>query len=107
MKDATLQVLDPLLQALRSYSVLDEVRPASFHLGGRDFIHFHETPVGPVADALLTKGRVSMPVSTGSEQAELLERIDLQLSSLEAHGGGKRARKKPRRDRVLDRPPRR
>ncbi|TDI92484.1 MAG: hypothetical protein E2O75_03200 [Chloroflexi bacterium] len=86
MKDSTLEILAPLLSDLRAYSVLDEVRPAAFHLGGRDFVHFHETPQGPVADVRLSRGRVHMPVSTDSEQAELLERIERQLSSLESHG---------------------
>jgi hypothetical protein len=33
----------------------------------------------------LAKGRVHLPVSSHSEQLELLERIDQTLSSLESH----------------------
>ncbi len=96
MKQVTAELLAPLLGALRGYSTLDEVKPATFHLRGRDFIHFHETPDGVVADVLLARGRVHMPVSTSREQAELLERIEHQLASLEAHG---RQRKRQRLER--------
>ena len=99
MKDSTLEAIAPLLNALRAYSVLDEIRPTAFHLKGRDFIHFHETALGVVADVLLSKGRVQMPVSSDAEQAELLERIELQLSSLQARGVRGRSRTRRRRER--------
>ncbi len=85
MKESTLESLGSLLNVLRSYPVLDEVRPAAFHLADRDFIHFHETRHGIFADVLLSKGRVRMPVSTDVQQAELLERVEPQLNSLESH----------------------
>jgi len=55
-----------------------------FHLNGRPFLHFHEEPEGIFADVLLVKGRVHLPVSTESEQSELLEQIDHALSSLDS-----------------------
>lgn len=85
MKRSTLETLEPLLDVLRDHRVLDEVRPAAFHLDGRDFIHFHETAHGVAADVLLSKGRVRMPVDDDVQQAELLERIERHLISLEAH----------------------
>lgn len=94
MKDSTLQMLAPLLDALRGYSVLDEVRLADFHLKGRGFIHFHEAPHGAVADVRLSGGLVRMPVSTSTEQAELLDRIEWQLSSLESRANQKKKRRK-------------
>ena len=97
MKQAIAELLAPLLGALRGYSMLDEVKPATFHLRGRDFIHFHETPDGVVADVLLARGRVHMSVCTSSEQAELLERIENRLASLEEHGQQKRQRLERRR----------
>ncbi len=99
MRDSTLQAIAPLLNALRAYSALDEIRPAAFHLKGRDFIHFHEMAHGVVADVLLSKGRVQMPVSNDAEQAELLERIELQLSSLQAHAVRRRHRAKRQHER--------
>lgn len=85
MKQSAFDTLAPLLNALRSYSVLEEVRPAAFHLDGRDFIHFHDEPDGLFADVRLTRGRIHLPVATASEQAELLERIEEQLVALESH----------------------
>ncbi len=99
MKDSTLEILAPLLNALRGYSVLDEVRPTAFDLSGRGFVHFHETSQGLFADVRLSKGRVSLPVSTEWEQAELLERIELQLSSLESHGIRRRHKRKGKHER--------
>ncbi len=88
MKAAALATLKPLLDALRGYSVLEEVRPNAFHLNGADFIHFHDQePEGLVADVRLAKGRVRMPVSTWAEQAELLERIDAKLATMTSHAG--------------------
>ncbi len=90
MKESTLENLAPLLNVLRSYDVLDEVRETKFHLNGRDFIHFHDEPDGPWADVRLSKGRIRMPVSTRSEQAELMEKICQKLDSLKSHRGGNR-----------------
>ncbi len=94
MKDSTLETLATLLGVLRAYPVLDEVRLTAFHRNGRDFIHFHEGSEGLFADVRLSKGRVRMPVSTRAEQAELLERIEEKLSSLESHSSRKRQKKR-------------
>ncbi len=83
MKSSTLEVLAPLLAVLRAHPALQEVRPATFHLDGRGFAHFHEEPEGVFADVLLANGRVHMPVSSLAEQAELMEQIDQVLESLE------------------------
>lgn len=96
MKDSTLELLVPLLNALRGYSILDEIRPTAFYLRGRDLIHFHETEQGVVADVLLSRGRVQMPVSTDAQQAALLEKIEPQLGSLESHSARSRRRSKRR-----------
>jgi hypothetical protein len=85
MKTAALERLAPLLAVLRRNSSLREVQPTVFHLAGHDFIHFHETPDGVVADVRLVKGQIRMPAATDAEQAELLERIDATLAKLEAH----------------------
>ena len=83
MKRATLDRIAPLLDALRAHPALLEVRPTEFQLEGRDFLHFHDEPDGVVADVRLAEGRVSMPVSSSSEQAEFLDRIDQTLASLD------------------------
>jgi len=95
VKEDTRELLAPLLSVLRGYSRLEEVAECEFFLHGRDFIHFHETDDGVIADVLLAKGRVSMAVSTSQQQADLLGRIESQLESLERHGhrrGGNRGR---------------
>jgi hypothetical protein len=98
MKSTTLERIGPLLAVLRGYSALSEIRPAVFHLGGRDFVHFHEMPEGIFADVRLAKGQVRMPVSTQPEQAELLERIEETLLALESHSRRKRAEKRDGQD---------
>jgi hypothetical protein len=90
MKNSTLDCIAPLLEVLRGNGALHEVRPTVFHFNGGDFIHFHETAEGVVADVRLAKGRVRMRVSTQAERSELLERIDDALSSLESHSHGRR-----------------
>jgi len=73
MKSTNIDCLAPLLSILRSYPALREVRPAGFHLHGKDFIHFHETPAGIFADVRLSKGRIRMSVSTPFEQLDLVD----------------------------------
>jgi len=85
VKEVTLERIAPLLNYLRAQPTLREVKRAAFHLKGRDFIHFHEEPEGIFADVLLSKGRVRMPVTTQAEQSELMDRIEVKLSSLTAH----------------------
>ena len=97
MKQATLDAIAPILSVLRAHPALSEVRPAEFQLDGRNFLHFHDERDGVVADVLLTEGRVSMAVSSSSEQAELLERIDRSLASLEVRERDRRRRGRRRR----------
>ena len=98
MKQATLDAIAPLLDVLRAHPALSEPRETEFEVGGREFLHFHEGRGGVVADVLLTEGRVSLPVSSSAEQAELLERIDHNLELLEA-----RERDRQHRGRLLRR----
>jgi hypothetical protein len=98
MKTTNIDCLAPLLAILRSYPALHEVRPAVFHLHGKDFIHFHETPEGICADVRLSKGQIRMSVSTPSEQSELLERLDETLATVDSHAKGRQLGKRNRRD---------
>jgi hypothetical protein len=95
MKQATLELIAPLLAALRANPALHEVQPTFFQLNGRDFLHFHEESDRVVADVRLTNSFVRMPVSSASGQAELLDRVDNCLSSLDARVRD-RARRGPR-----------
>jgi hypothetical protein len=97
MKITTLDCIEPLLEVLRGYSALTEVRPTAFHLDGRDFIHFHELPEGIFADVRLSKGQVRMSVSTQPEQTELLERIEDTLSSLQCSRSRRTGKRRGRR----------
>ncbi len=99
MKQATLDRIAPLLDVLRAHPALSEVRPTEFELDGREFLHFHEDEGGAVADVRLAGGRVSMRVASSAEQADFLERIDPELSSLEARALDRQRRGRERRSR--------
>jgi hypothetical protein len=99
MRQATLDRIAPLLEILRAHPALCEVRPTVFHLNGRDFLHFHDEPEGIRADVRLTKSFVRVPVSSRSEQLELLERIDQSLASLDTHVRDRQRRESQRRRR--------
>lgn len=94
MKTSTLEALAPLLKVLRAHPALREVRPATFHLKGRNFVHFNEESDGVFADVLLAKGRLHVSASSRTEQAELLRQIHGVLESLE-----RRERQRERRGR--------
>ena len=99
MKEATLARIAPLLEELRAHPALVEARPTEFEVDGRSFLHFHDAPGGVVADVLLAEGRVSMAVSSSADQAELLERIDHSLESLDSRARDRRRRGRGRRPR--------
>ena len=91
----TLARIAALLEQLRARSALRETRPGVFSLKSRAFLHFHDDPSGVFADVRLADDFVRMPVTTRSEQADLLERIDACLSTIEsraAERGGWRGR---------------
>jgi len=94
MKEETLKTLTPLLNVLRSYPALSEFKTAVFHLDNRDFLHFHDEEDGLYADVRLVKNFVRISVENQAQQAELLERIDQRLSSLNTHAKDRRRRKR-------------
>lgn len=94
---ATLARIASLLDELRARPVLRETRPGVFSLKSRAFLHFHDDPSGIFADVRLADDFVRMRVTTRSEQADLLERIDACLSGVESRArdrGGWRRRPK-------------
>jgi hypothetical protein len=76
--------ISPLLEELRARPVLRERRPGVFELKSRAFLHFHDDPHGVFADVRLAADFVRLPVTSRSEQADLLERIDCLLSTIES-----------------------
>ncbi len=87
---ATLDRITALLEDLRARAALRETRPGCFSLKSRAFLHFHDDPSGVFADVRLSDDFVRMPVSTRSEQADLLARIDECLSTVESRVKGRR-----------------
>ncbi|NNL66561.1 MAG: hypothetical protein HKP30_09985 [Myxococcales bacterium] len=76
--------MKPLLEALRARPGLREARPGVFTLKSRAFLHFHDDPSGIFADVRFADEFVRLPVTTPSEQSDLLERIDDCLSTVES-----------------------
>jgi hypothetical protein len=87
---ATLARISPLLAQLRARTPLREPRLGCFWLNSRAFLHFHDDPSGIFADVRLAGDFVRLPVTSRSEQADLLERIDDCLSDLESRGEDRR-----------------
>jgi hypothetical protein len=84
--------ISPLLEALRARPVLRERRPGVFELKSRAFLHFHDDPSGIFADVRLAEGFVRLPVTSSSEQSDLIERIDDCLSAIESRDADRRRR---------------
>lgn len=80
----TLARITPLLEELRTHSVLREKRPGVFYLKSREFLHFHDDPTGVFADVRLADEFVRLPVTSEAEQLEMLDRIDDCLSTVES-----------------------
>lgn len=89
----TLARISSLLKQLRARPVLRERRPGVFELKSRAFLHFHDDPSGVYADLRLAEGFVRLPVTSSSEQADLLERIDGCLSAIEYRDADRRRRR--------------
>jgi len=86
---ATLARIVSLLEELRARAVLREVRPGVFYLKSRAFLHFHDDPSGVFADIRLADEFVRLPVTSTSEQSDLLGRIDECLSTVEGRATNK------------------
>lgn len=82
--------IQSLLEALRARPGLREARPGVFTLKSRAFLHFHDDPSGIFADVRLADEFVRLPVTSASEQSDLLERIDDCLSTVESRLEGRR-----------------
>lgn len=80
----TLAKISPLLAELRARAALREKRPGVFYLKSRAFLHFHDDPAGIFADVRLADEFVRLPVTSKSEQSDMLDRIDDCLSIIES-----------------------
>jgi len=76
-----LDILEPLLEQLRTREALREKKRGVFYRASRAFLHFHEDPEGLFADVRLAEDFDRLPVDTPRERAELLRRIDRRLAS--------------------------
>jgi len=94
---STLARISPLLAELRARPALCEKRPGVFYLKSRAFLHFHDDPAGVFADVRLAEDFVRLPVTSDSQQADLLERIDDCLSAVESRATDRRRRRARRR----------
>ena len=90
---ATLARIAGLLEELRARSPLRERSPGVFELKSRAFLHFHDDPSGIFADVRLADEFVRLPVTSPSEQSDLLEQIDDCLSAIESRDTGRRRRR--------------
>ncbi len=95
---ATLERIAPLLEQLRAQAALRERRPGCFHLGAREVLHFHDDPTGVFADLRLAEGFVRLCVTSAAEQADLLERLDVILTAVEARAADRNRRHGRKRD---------
>jgi hypothetical protein len=80
----------PLLAELRARDALRERRLGVFELKSCAFLHFHDDPSGIFADVRLAEGFVRLPVTSSSQQSDLLDRIDDCLSTVESRGTERR-----------------
>ena len=88
----TLARIAPLLAELRKRAALRERKPGLFELQSRAFLHFHDDPAGIFADVRLADDFVRLRVSTRSEQADLIDRIDDCLEAVESRDTDRRRR---------------
>ena len=95
----TLDRISALLAELRERQALREVRPGVFALKSRAFLHFHDDPSGIFADIRLAETFVRLPVTSRTQQLELLDRIDESLSSIESRLTDRHRRQRRGRDR--------
>lgn len=72
---ATLALLEPLLERLRSCEPLREKKPGIFYRKAAGFLHFPEDPSGIFADLKMGTEYHRFRVSTGTEQRKFLVEV--------------------------------
>jgi len=89
----TLARMPALLEELRARPALEEKRPGVFYLKSRAFLHFHDDARGIFADVRLADDFVRLAVTSASQQADLLDRIDDCVSTIEERSTDRRRRR--------------
>ena len=89
---ATFARISLLLEELRAHPVLREGRPGVFFVEAREVLHFHGNSNGTIADLRLAGELVRLPVTSRSEQLDLLGRIDEGLAAMESRARDRRQR---------------
>lgn len=84
--------ISPLLEDLRAHPELREKRPGCFYLRGNELLHFHETSQGVVAEVHFAHRSARLPVTTRSEQLDLLAYIEECLLVIESRAVDRRRR---------------
>ena len=87
--EATLAKIESLTSDLRQIDLLDERRLGVFYLDRKEVVHFHELPDAIVADLFLPSGRKRLPVTTRSEQLEVLDHIWDSVENVERRNSRK------------------
>ena len=90
----TLARMSPLLEALRARPALRERRPGVFELESQPFLHFHCDETEIFADIRVSGEFIRMPVTSSSQQFDLLERVDECLSAIEDRAENRRRRRR-------------
>ena len=72
-----LDALEPLLEKLRSFNGLREIKRGIFYIKSRAFLHFHEDPAGFFCDIRLNSsvGFERFPVNIEAERLDVLSRV--------------------------------
>ena len=84
MKHAGSEALDRLeglLEQIRAFDGLKEVKRGVFYRKSKAFLHFHEDPTGLYADLLQDRVRARLPVTSAGEQAAFLEKVTCRLAT--------------------------
>jgi hypothetical protein len=77
---ARLDSIEPLLESLRKFEALREIKRGIFYLKSTAYLYFHEDPAGLFADVKL-KGKWSrLNVSAATTRKELLAAVRRDLS---------------------------
>ncbi len=91
--DATLDVLEPLLQRLRTIDGLIERKRGIFYRKSVAFVHFHEDPAGLFADVRVGADWRRLPAKRPQDQEVILGAVREEIGVGDGTVGGAIARR--------------